>query len=204
VITKATGKQKTRKDEERLFELIESGLVLPCYNVLNPSISLSQTKDVNCFKLYLSDIGLFTTMIFNDSQNGITDIYKRLLSDTLPADLGYLYENVVAQELKAHGHKLFYYDNRQKGEVDFLVDDYNNLTPLPIEVKSGKSYRKHNALDKCLECKNFHIQKSIVLCHDNVQTEEYVTYMPIYMTMFMKKHSNTEPVIYTLDISDLA
>ena len=74
--------------------MIESGLVLPCYNVLNPGGgSLSQTKDMDCFKLYLSDIGLFITMLFNDSQNGIADIYRKLLSDTLPADLGYLYEN---------------------------------------------------------------------------------------------------------------
>ncbi len=77
VITAATGKQKTRKDEERLFELIDSGLVLPCYNVTNPGVSLSQTKDIDCFKLYLSDIGLFTTMLFNDSENGIEDIYCR-------------------------------------------------------------------------------------------------------------------------------
>ena len=140
VITKATGKQKTRKDEERLFELIESGLVLPCYNVLNPSISLSQTKDVSCFKLYLSDIGLFTTMIFNDSQNGISDIYKRLLSDTLPADLGYLYENVVAQIIKSKNKELYYYtwnkkDSTHYYEIDFLTVKDNKIVPL--EVKSG-------------------------------------------------------------------
>ena len=97
--------------------------------------------------------------------------------------------------------------NRQ---LDTLIKEHytntHNALLLSGARQVGKSYaiRKYNALDKCLECKNFHIQKSIVLCHDNVQTEEYITYMPIYMTMFMKKHSNTNPVIYTLDISDLA
>lgn len=120
MITTATGKQKTRRDEERLFKLIESGLVLPCYNVLNPAVSLSQTKDRDCFKLYLSDIGLFTTMLFHDTQNGIEDIYKKLLSDMLSADLGYLYENVVAQAIRASGRELYYHTWRKEGSTHSL------------------------------------------------------------------------------------
>jgi len=96
-------------------------------NVLNPMVSLSQTKDMNCFKLYLSDIGLFTTMLFNDSENGIEDIYKKLLSDTLTADLGYLYENVVAQAIKSSGRDLYYHTwKKEKSthsfEIDFLIE----------------------------------------------------------------------------------
>lgn len=104
--------------------------MLPCYNVRNPNVSLFQTKDMDCFKLYLSDIGLFTTMLFNDSQNGIADIYQKLLSDTLPADLGYLYENVVAQAIKASGRDLYYHTwKKEKSthsfEIDFLITSKN-------------------------------------------------------------------------------
>lgn len=96
VISAATGRQKTTKDEERLFDLIDAKIVLPCYNITNPSVALSLTRDSDAFKLYLFDIGIFTTMVFN-SGNGVgEDIYKRLLSDKLPADLGYLYEKAIA------------------------------------------------------------------------------------------------------------
>lgn len=150
VIMSATGKQKTRKDEERLFELIESGLVLPCYNVTNPGVSLMQTKDIKCFKLYLSDIGLFTTMLFNDSENGVEDIYRKLLSDKLPADLGYLYENVVAQMIKASGRDLYYHTWKKKEsthsyEIDFLITSKNKV--IPIEVKSS-AVKNHESIDQ--------------------------------------------------------
>ena len=149
----------------------------------------------NLFKLFQNDVGLLACQYSNGIQLDILNGESQL-------NFGAIYENFVAQELKANAYTLYYYNSKKYGELDFLIEDNSLLTA--IEVKSGKSYRKHNALDKCLECKNFHIQKSIVLCHDNVQTEEYITYMPIYMTMFIKKHSNTEPIIYRLDISDLA
>ena len=189
VITTATGKQKTRKDEERLFELIESGLVLPCYNVLNPSVSLAQTKDMNCFKLYLSDIGLFTTMLFNDAQNGIEDIYKKLLSDTLTADLGYLYENVVAQAIKASGRDLYYHTWRKEGsthsfEIDFLVTSKNKV--VPIEVKSA-AINNHKSID------NFEIKYSkqvgerFLLSQKDVGKIGSLKLKPIYMILFLLK-----------------
>ncbi len=91
-ISAATSKRKSTKDDEHLFELIDSNLVQPCYNVTSPSISLSITKDYDEYKLYLSDADLFTTMLFSDIENGRLDIYRQLLRDSLPADLGYLYE----------------------------------------------------------------------------------------------------------------
>ena len=188
-ITTATGKQKTRKDEERLFELIESGLVLPCYNVLNPSVSLSQTKDLNCFKLYLSDIGLFTTILFNDTQNGIEDIYKKLLSDTLTADLGYLYENVVAQAIKASGRDLYYHTWRKVGsthsfEIDFLIASKNKV--VPIEVKSS-AVKNHKSID------NFEIKYSkqvgerFLLSQKDVGKIGTLKLKPIYMILSLLK-----------------
>lgn len=187
VITKATGKQKTRKDEERLFELIESGLVLPCYNVLNPNISLSQTKDIDCFKLYLSDIGLFTTMLFNDSQNGISDIYQRLLSDSLPADLGYLYENAVAQAIKASGRDLYYHIWRKEGsthsfEVDFLITSHNKI--IPIEVKSS-AVKNHKSIDSFEKKYSQYVGERFLLSQKDVGRDGTLKYKPIYMILFL-------------------
>lgn len=188
-VTTATGKQKTRKDEERLFELIESGLVLPCYNVLNPGVSLSQTKDMNCFKLYLSDIGLFTTMLFHDSQNGIEDIYKKLLSDSLTADLGYLYENVVAQAIKASGRDLYYHTWRKEGsthsyEVDFLITSKNKV--IPIEVKSS-AVKNHKSID-CFETKySQQVGERYLFSQKDVGKIGTLQLKPIYMIWFMLK-----------------
>lgn len=188
-ITTATGKQKTRKDEERLFELIESGLVLSCYNVLNPTVSLSQTKDMNCFKLYLSDIGLFTTMLFNDSQNGIQDIYKKLLSDTLPADLGYLYENVVAQAIKVSGRDLYYHTWRKRGsthsfEVDFLLTSKNKI--VPIEVKSS-SVKNHKSIDSFEEKYSKYVGDRYLLSQKDVGKIGTLKLKPIYMILSLLK-----------------
>ena len=188
-ITAATGKQKTRKDEERLFELIESGLVLPCYNVLNPSVSLAQTKDMNCFKLYLSDIGLFTTMLFNDAQNGIEDIYKKLLSDKLTADLGYLYENVVAQAIKASGRDLYYHTWRKEGsthsfEVDFLVTSKNKV--VPIEVKSA-AINNHKSIDNFEVKYSKQVGERFLLSQKDVGQIGTLKLKPIYMILFLLK-----------------
>ena len=190
VITAATGKQKTRKDEERLFELIDSGLVLPCYNVTKPGISLSQTKDMNCFKLYLSDIGLFTTMLFNDSEYGIEDIYRKLLSDKLPADLGYLYENVVAQMIKASGRDLYYHTWRKKDsthsyEIDFLIISKNKV--VPIEVKSS-AVKNHESIDKFEEKYSSQIGERYLLSQKDVGKIGTLKLKPIYMAPFLLKN----------------
>ena len=189
VITAATGKQKTRKDEERLFELIDSGLVLPCYNVTNPGVSLSQTKEIDCFKLYLSDIGLFTTMLFNDSENGISDIYRKLLSDKLPADLGYLYENVVAQMIKASGRDLYYHTWRKKDsthsyEIDFLLTSKNKV--IPVEVKSS-AVKNHESIDQFEEKYSGQIGDRYLLSQKDVGKVGTLKLKPIYMAPFLLK-----------------
>lgn len=189
VIAAATGKQKTRKDEERLFELIDSGLVLPCYNVTNPGVSLSQTKDIDCFKLYLSDIGLFTTMLFNDSEHGIVDIYRKLLSDKLPADLGYLYENVVAQIIKASGRDLYYHTWRKKDsthsyEIDFLLTTKNKV--IPIEVKSS-AVKNHESIDQFEKKYAGQIGDRYLLSQKDVGKVGTLKLKPIYMAPFLFK-----------------
>ncbi|MCD7764789.1 MAG: AAA family ATPase [Lachnospiraceae bacterium] len=189
VIAAATGKQKTRKDEERLFELIESGLVLPCYNVLNPTVSLLQTRDIDCFKLYLSDTGLFTTMLFNDSQNGIEDIYKKLLSDALPADLGYLYENAVAQAIRASGRDLYYHTWKKEGsthsyEIDFLLTSKNKI--VPIEVKSS-AVKNHKSIDHFAVKYSKYVGDRYLLSQKDVGKINDLRLKPVYMILFLLK-----------------
>lgn len=126
MISRATGKRKTKKDVERMADLLDSKTVIACYNTYNPSITLAQTKDDDTFKLYLSDIGLFTTMIFKASPKTDESIYSKLLGDKLSADLGYLYENAVAQMITATGRSAYYHTWEKENsthyyEVDFLL-----------------------------------------------------------------------------------
>ena len=188
-ISAAIGKRKTRKDEERLFELIESGLVLPCYNVTNPGVSLSQTKDMNCYKLYLSDIGLFTTMLFNDTENGREDIYKKLLSDKLTADLGYLYENVVAQIIRTSGRELYYHIWKKTNsthwyEIDFLVTSHNKV--IPIEVKSS-SVNNHESINQFEKKYSKNTKERYLLSQKDVGKIGTLKLKPIYMAPFLMK-----------------
>ncbi len=150
IISNATGKTKTPKDEERLSELIESGTVLICHDVDNPGVSLSQTKKDDAFKLYLADTGLFTTLLFNDEMAGNEDIYRKLLSDKLPENLGYLYENAAAQVLTANGRKLYYHtwdakDSSHYYEVDFLIVEKTKISA--IEIKSSR-ISMHKSMDE--------------------------------------------------------
>lgn len=149
VISRATGKKRTTKDEERLYDLIGSQIVTPCYNVTTPSLAPAQDKKMDDFKLYLSDTGLFTTMIFSDSNGSGKDIYRKLLSDKLPANLGYLYENAVAQAISAQGRDLYFHswkkdDSTHSFEVDFLLR--SSLKIIPVEVKSSAT-NAHESID---------------------------------------------------------
>lgn len=132
MISRATGKRKTKKDVERMADLLDSKTVIACYNTYNPSITLAQTKDDDTFKLYLSDIGLFTTMIFKASPKTDESIYSKLLGDKLSADLGYLYENAVAQMITATGRSAYYHTWEKENsthyyEVDFLLQGGTRL-----------------------------------------------------------------------------
>ena len=117
-----------------------SGIALNVNSISNPKYPLSESVHKNLLKLYLNDVGLLTAQLYRNN-------VRPVLSDEEGVNLGSVYESVIAQELKAHGHNLFYYDNKQKGEVDFLIDDYKSTSVLPIEVKSGKNYTIHSAID---------------------------------------------------------
>ena len=159
--------------------LTSSGIALEVQAVSTPVFPLTEHSGKNLLKLYLNDVGILTGILY---ENNI----KAVLDDKVSINLGSVYEAVVAEELKAHGHSLYYYDNKAKGEVDFLLNDYDNLTVLPIEVKSGKDYTVHSALSAFLSNPDYNIKNGIVLSNErSVYTENGITYMPVYYVMFL-------------------
>ena len=113
-LSAAVGKRKTSKDERLVYELIDSKTVLPSYNSTDPGVSLSLSKDLGSYKLYIADTGLFITLMFIDRPVTENEIYAKLLSDKLPANLGYLYENLIAQMITASGRELYYHTWEKK------------------------------------------------------------------------------------------
>lgn len=187
VISAATGKKKVDKDIERLYNMLDSKTVLPCYNVLNPSVTLSQTMDNQTFKLYLADTGLFTTMIFSSSRETDENIYKKLLSDSLPADLGYLYENAVAQVINATGRPLYYHTWRKDNvsryfEIDFLVASKTKI--VPIEVKSS-GLGMHKSITEFQRKYSKNTAAPILLSQKDVGQVEMLKLYPIYMLPYI-------------------
>lgn len=187
VISSATGKKKIDKDLERLHDLLDSKTVLPCYNVLNPSIALSQTRDNETFKLYLADTGLFTTMIFNSSGDSDENIYTRLLSDSLPADLGYLYENAVAQVIVASDRALYYHTWEKENsshyyEVDFLLSSKTKI--VTIEVKSS-GIGKHESISEFQKKYSKQVSNQFLLSQKDVGNLEMLKLYPVYMLPFI-------------------
>lgn len=172
------GDRFSRYTEE--FEyLIASGIAMDVHAISNPKYPLKESVMKNLLKLYLNDVGMLTSQLY---RNNLLPI----LGDENSINLGSVYESVVAQELKSHGHKLFYYDNRQRGEVDFLIDDYSALSILPVEVKSGKDYTVHSALNNLLSIPDYHVKSGLVLSNEReVKLVEKVTYMPVYYVMFI-------------------
>lgn len=169
--------------------LISSGITLSAHAISHPHYPLRESVQKNLLKLYINDVGILTSQLYHYN-------LRPILNDERSINLGAVYENVVAQELKAHGHTLFYYDNRQKGEVDFLIDDYNQLSVLPIEVKSGKDYTVHSALNNLLSVPEYHVISGLVLSNEReVKTNGKVVYMPIYYVIFLDSTGMNEPEI---------
>lgn len=169
--------------------LTNSGVALEVLAISNPKFPLAESEQKRLIKLYLNDVGLLTHLLYGVNVNAV-------LQDLRSINLGTVYESAVAQELAAHGYKLHYYDNKQKGEVDFLVDDYDRLQVLPLEVKSGKDYTEHSALTKLLETPEYGIDRAIVFSNERqVLKKKGSTYMPVYYCMFLENHAPDAAVI---------
>ena len=183
-----TGKSYSDYADE--FEyLTNSGVALEVSAISNPRFPLVESEQKKLMKLYLNDVGLLTNILYDLNVNAV-------LMDIKSINLGTVYESVVAQELAAHGFKLYYYDNKKKGEVDFLIDDYDNLTALPLEIKSGKDYTEHSALTNFLQTPEYSIKNAIVFSNEReVFFKNGVTYLPIYYCMFLDNGLRDKPVI---------
>lgn len=185
VIKDIENKDWKRTDDylEEFDYLICSGVALEVKAISTPTYPLIENSGKNLLKLYLNDVGILSGIYYKNN-------IKAIMTDVKSINLGAVYETVVAQELKAHGFALHYYDNKKIGEVDFIIDDVDNLSNIPIEVKSGKDYKIHSALNKFLSNKDYNIKKAYVFSNEpEIYTENNITYLPIYYVMFLKNES---------------
>ncbi len=180
------------RSEDNFVWLSSAGVALPTYNTSAPTVPLLLNEKSSLFKLFLSDVGMLTSLYGRATK-------MKLLSNDQNINYGAIYENVVAQELKAHGFKLYYFNSKKTGEVDFVIE-YNGKV-MPIEVKSGKDYRKHSALINVIDTPNYSIDEAIVLSNYNVSVSGKITYYPIYMLMFIR---NDEIKMPKLELDDLS
>ena len=175
---------------EEFEYLIHSGIAIASNAISNPKYPLAESQQKNLLKLYMNDVGMLSSRLYQYN-------VRPVLNDIAGINLGSLYESAVAQELKAHYNKLFYYDNKQKGEVDFLVDDSSTMSVLPVEVKSGKDYMVHSALNNLMAVPDYHIASSIVFSNDReVRTKGNILYLPIYYVMFMENRMPERDDLY--------
>ena len=174
--------------------LKDAGFALPVYNVETPKIPLKLSKSRSLFKLFMSDVGLLAS----EYSQGIQ---LKIISGDDKLNYGAIFENYIAQELTACEHDLYYYNNKKRGELDFLIEYDGEV--LPIEVKSGKDYKVHRALSNIMDCGEFNLNRALIFNNSNLKVEEKLTYAPIYMAMFLKQEINDEDSIYKIDLSEL-
>ena len=198
ILKELNEKARFSKYENSFLWLKNAGVAIPTFNVEEPQVPLLLNKQRNLFKLFLNDVGLLAAMYGGNIQT-------KLLSQNPNINFGSIFENLVAQELYAHGfdgghHSLYYFNSKRQGEIDFLVEYDNNV--LPIEVKSGKDYERHNALSNVMENDDYRVPSAFVFCQDNVHTIGRITYYPIYMVAFFNQIS-TKETLYKFDLTGL-
>ena len=174
--------------------LKNAGVALPVHVADEPRVPLLLSKSQNLFKLFSNDVGLLAAQYGNEIQ-------LKILQHETSINFGSIYENVAAQELTAHGYALYYYNSKKFGELDFVIE--TNGKVLPIEIKSGKDYYRHNAMDNCLGITEYGIEEGYVFCNGNVENKGKVTYFPIYMLMFLQKSEMPSEIVFNTDFSDL-
>lgn len=186
VIKNIENKSWKRTDNylEEFDYLISAGVALEVKAISKPSYPLIENSGKKLLKLYMNDVGILSSLYYRNN-------IKAIMDDVRSINLGSVYETVVAQELKAHGYGLYYYDNKKNGEVDFLIDDADNLSNIPIEVKSGKDYSIHSALTRFLSMDEYNVKKAYVLSNEReIYTKGGIMYIPIYYVMFFECVSN--------------
>lgn len=173
--------------------LKDAGVAIPVYNISEPKLPLIVSENRNLFKLFFSDVGLLTSCYSNQVKLAILNKEKAINN-------GALFENVVAQELLAKGHKEYYFNSKQQGELDFVIELDGKVVPL--EIKSGKDYKRHSALNNVLKNENYKIKEAYILSEGNIEIEGKRVYLPIYMIMFLE-NTELKNTIYKIDLGGL-
>ena len=171
---------------------IHAGVAIPVYNITEPRLPLKMNEKSALFKFFLSDVGLLSTLYGKATQLAI-------LNDNKSLNCGAIYENFVAQELRSHGFEIYYFNNHKQGEIDFVIEFKGKV--LPIEVKSGKDYQRHSALDNVLKNHDYNVENVIVLSNSNISINEKIIYLPIYCSMFIQ--DDTVVNLNKIDLSSL-
>ena len=193
ILKKLNENLKFNRYEDSFIWMREAGVALPTYNVESPTIPLELAKVRNLFKLFSNDVGLLACQYAQGIQ-------LRILNNEAGVNFGAVYENAVAQELKSHGIQLYYFNSKKQGELDFVIKCNDEI--LPIEVKSGKNYERHNALKNVLASEDYGIKKACVLYNGNVQVKGKTRYLPVYMVMFIKD-PELPKLVYKVDLTGL-
>lgn len=179
--------------EDSFIWIREAGVAIGVYNIEEPKLPLELAKLRNLFKLFSNDVGLLACQYADGIQ-------LRILNNDIDINYGSIYENAVAEELYSHGLKLYYFNSKKQGELDFVIKLDDKI--LPIEVKSGKNYLRHNALKNVIENKDYEIEKAYVLYNENIKRVGNIVYLPIYLMMFIKNRE-IENLIWKIDLSSL-
>lgn len=167
--------------------LTDAGVALPCYNLAEPKQPVEINKQHNLFKFFLADTGLLCAMCSGDVQ-------YQIVNGEYGINQGSIMENMFAQQLKSNGFTLYYFDKQRVGEVDFIVEQHAEL--VPVEIKSGKDYKSHRALNNLLAVDEYKLKESLVFCTGNVEVEDRVVYLPLYMIMFFKKENMLNKIVF--------
>ena len=184
---------KFNRYENSFLWLKDAGVALPTYCADEPKSPLMLSKSRNLFKLFHCDVGLLASMYMDNN------LQIKILNKDKDINFGAIYENAVAQELVSKGFDLYYYKNNKLGEIDFLIENKGEI--IPFEVKSGKTYKRHNALDNLL-VSDYGISKAYILCNKNIEENGKKIYLPIYMIMFFEK-DKIQDMYYKFDLSEL-
>mgnify|MGYP004592366471 FL=1 len=180
--------------EDSFNWLADAGVALPCYNVTEPQAPLQLSEKRNLFKLYMNDVGLLCASCMENIQFD-------LLMGNVDINMGSILENAFAQNLRSNGFELHYYDSKKIGELDFVLQ--KGLHTELVEIKSGKDFKKHLAMDHAMEVEQWKFEKSIVFSKSNVEEDGKVLYLPWYMILFFKQEKEPEKMIYEIDLSGL-
>lgn len=187
-------KLKFSRYENSFIWLKDAGVALPCFCADEPKTPLILSKSRNLFKLFCNDVGLLASQYMDNN------LQLKILNKEKDINFGSVYENAIAQELVSKGFDLYYFRSNKIGELDFLIENKGEVVPL--EIKSGKDYQKHSALNNVLDNKEYNIAKGYVFSNENVSIDGKKIYLPIYMIMFFQR-DELKDMIYKVDLSQL-